>query len=34
VLVYPDGGLLKLFEEVPDVEQIIRSAVESRLAAR
>jgi glutamate/tyrosine decarboxylase-like PLP-dependent enzyme len=34
VLVYPDGGLLKLFDEVPDVEQIIRSAVESRLAAR
>jgi CRP-like cAMP-binding protein len=34
VLVYPHGGLLKLFDEVPGVEQIIRSAVESRLAAR
>jgi aromatic-L-amino-acid/L-tryptophan decarboxylase len=34
VLVYPDGGLLKIFAEVPGVEHVVRSAVESRLAAR
>ncbi len=34
VLVYPDGGLLGLFAEVPGVERVILSAVESRLAAR
>ncbi len=34
VLVYPDGGLLGLFAEVPRVERVILSAVESRLAAR
>ncbi len=34
VLVYRDGGLLGLFAEVPGVEQVIRSAVEYRLAVR
>jgi len=34
VLVYPDGGLLQLFAEMPDVERVVRAAVESRLAAR
>jgi len=34
VLVYPDGRLLGLFAEVPGVERVILSAVESRLAAR
>ena len=34
VLVYPNGGLLQLFAEVPAVEPVIRAAVEHRLAAR
>jgi glutamate/tyrosine decarboxylase-like PLP-dependent enzyme len=34
VLVYPDGGLTRLFAEVPGVEQVIRMAVEHRLATR
>ena len=34
VLVYPDGGAVGLFAEVPGVERVILSAVESRLAAR